>query len=56
MSASPGGPGRREAFTLADCAAALALHADWAYEIPPVFTNLRAYRAVCWPVLPSPGW
>lgn len=35
-----------EAFTLADCAAAPSLfYADWAHEIPPVFTNLRAYRA-----------
>jgi len=35
-----------EAFTLADCAAAPSLfYADWAHEIPPVFTSLRAYRA-----------
>ncbi|BBQ30677.1 glutathione S-transferase family protein [Aeromonas caviae] len=33
-------------FTLADCAAAPSLfYADWAHEIPPVFTSLRAYRA-----------
>ncbi len=35
-----------EAFTLADCAGAPSLfYADWAHEIPPVFTSLRAYRA-----------
>lgn len=35
-----------EAFTLADCAAAPSLfYADWAHEIPPTHTNLRAYRA-----------
>lgn len=35
-----------DAFTLADCAAAPSLfYADWAHEIPPARTNLRAYRA-----------
>lgn len=35
-----------EAFTLADCAAAPSLfYADWAHEIPPTLTKLRAYRA-----------
>jgi len=34
-----------EAFTLADCAAAPSLfYADWAHEIPPVHSRLRAYR------------
>ena len=34
------------AFSLADCAAAPALlYADWAQEIDPAFTNVRAYRA-----------
>ena len=34
------------AFTLADCAAAPALlYADWAHEIPPALTTLRAYRS-----------
>ncbi|SFB77803.1 glutathione S-transferase [Polaromonas sp. OV174] len=33
-------------FTLADCAAAPSLfYADWAHEIPPAHTSLRAYRA-----------
>lgn len=35
-----------ETFTLADCAAAPSLfYADWTYEIPAEFPNLRAYRA-----------
>jgi glutathione S-transferase len=35
-----------EAFTLADCAAAPALfYADWAHQILPIHTSLRAYRA-----------
>ena len=35
-----------DAFTLADCSAAPSLfYADWAHEIPPVHTRLRAYRA-----------
>lgn len=35
-----------EAFTMADCAAAPSLfYADWTYEIPPIYPNLRAYRA-----------
>jgi glutathione S-transferase len=35
-----------EAFTMADCAAAPSLlYADWAHEIPPTRSNLRAYRA-----------
>lgn len=35
-----------DAFTLADCAAAPSLfYADWAHEIPPAHTRLRAYRA-----------
>jgi glutathione S-transferase len=35
-----------DAFTLADCAAAPSLlYADWAHEIAPTRTNLRAYRA-----------
>lgn len=34
------------AFTLADCAAAPALfYADWVYQIPRTYENLRAYRA-----------
>lgn len=38
--------GAGEAFSLADCAAAPSLfYADWAHEIPPNHTNLRAYRA-----------
>lgn len=33
-------------FTLADCAAAPALfYADWVYQIPHTYENLRAYRA-----------
>ena len=33
-------------FTLADCAAAPSLfYADWVYEIPAKYENLRAYRA-----------
>ena len=33
-------------FTLADCAAAPALfYADWVYQIPRTYENLRAYRA-----------
>jgi len=33
-------------FTLADCAAAPSLfYADWAHQIPPTHTRLRAYRA-----------
>lgn len=33
-------------FSLADCAAAPSLfYADWAYEIPAHFANLKAYRA-----------
>ncbi len=33
-------------FTLADCAAAPALfYADWVYQIPQTYENLRAYRA-----------
>jgi glutathione S-transferase len=35
-----------EAFTLADCSAAPSLfYADWAHQIPPTHTSLRAYRA-----------
>jgi glutathione S-transferase len=35
-----------DAFTLADCAAGPSLlYADWAHEIAPTHTNLRAYRA-----------
>ena len=35
-----------DTFTLADCAAAPSLfYADWAHEIPPAYTTLRAYRA-----------
>jgi glutathione S-transferase len=35
-----------ENFTLADCAAAPSLfYADWAHEIAPAHTKLRAYRA-----------
>jgi glutathione S-transferase len=35
-----------DTFTLADCAAAPSLfYADWAHEIPPACSNLRAYRA-----------
>ena len=35
-----------ESFTMADCAAAPSLfYADWTYEIPAEFPNLRAYRA-----------
>jgi glutathione S-transferase len=35
-----------EAFSLADCAAAPSLfYADWAHEIEPAYTQLRAYRA-----------
>ena len=33
-------------FTLADCAAAPSLfYADWVYQIPQTYENLRAYRA-----------
>lgn len=33
-------------FTLADCAAAPSLfYADWVYQIPETYENLRAYRA-----------
>lgn len=33
-------------FTMADCAAAPSLfYADWVYQIPETFENLRAYRA-----------
>lgn len=33
-------------FTLADCAAAPSLfYADWVYQIPEAYENLRAYRA-----------
>ena len=35
-----------EEFTLADCAAAPSLfYADWVYQIPENYENLRAYRA-----------
>jgi glutathione S-transferase len=35
-----------DAFGLADCAAAPSLfYADWAHEIAPAFTHLRAYRS-----------
>ncbi|UBO75756.1 glutathione S-transferase family protein [Aeromonas rivuli] len=35
-----------ERFTLADCAAAPSLfYADWAHEIPSLYTRLRDYRA-----------
>lgn len=34
-----------DTLTLADCAAAPSLfYADWAHQIPPTHTNLRAYR------------
>jgi len=40
------GWGAGESFTLVDCAAAPSLlYADWAHEIPPNRTSLRAYRA-----------
>jgi len=33
-------------FTLADCAAGPSLfYADWVYQIPETYENLRAYRA-----------
>ena len=43
----PAGPGPRGAeFTLADCAAAPSLfYADWTYQIPEAYPQLRAYRA-----------
>lgn len=35
-----------EAYTLADCAASPSLfYADWTYEIPQAYPNVRAYRA-----------
>jgi glutathione S-transferase len=35
-----------DTFTLADCSAAPSLfYADWAHQIPPTHTRLRAYRA-----------
>jgi glutathione S-transferase len=35
-----------EDFTMADCAASMSLfYADWTYQIPETYPNVRAYRA-----------